>query len=135
MSIRRLTYLIRRLVMFIRSSHIFTIFAKICQSPRPLNSHALTHISDRALLLYQVRVPIQMQYLETSNPLQGQVGEHPHQHVEPLLVLLLGLLHGSIDPTKGPLAPPANPRWVEVSIVSYCNPTYLVVTKVVRCPF
>ena len=52
-------------------------------SPRSLNSHALTHISDRALLLYQVRVLIEMLYLGWSNPLQGQVLERPQQHVEP----------------------------------------------------
>ena len=42
-------------------------------------------------------------YLGTSNPLQGQVGERPHQHVEPLLVLLRGPQHGSIGPPKCPL--------------------------------
>ena len=35
----------------------------------------------------------------TSNPLQGQVGERPHQHVEPLLVPLCGPLGWSIHPT------------------------------------
>ena len=59
-------------------------------SPRSLNSHALTHISDRALLLYQVRVLIEMLYLGWSNPLQGQVGERPQQHVEPQPVDLPG---------------------------------------------
>ena len=48
-----------------------------------MNGHTLTHLSDRALLLYQVRLPIEMLYLGWSNPLQGQVGERPQQHVEP----------------------------------------------------
>ena len=38
-------------------------------------------------------------YLGTSNPLQGQVGERPHHHVEPLLVPLCGPLGWSIQPT------------------------------------
>ena len=55
-----------------------------------MNGHALTHISDRALLPYQVRLPIEMLYLGWSNPLQGQVGEQPQQHVEPHPVALRG---------------------------------------------
>ena len=66
-------------------------------SPRPLNSHALTHISDMALLLYQVRVLIEMLYLGWSNPLQGQVLERPQQHVEPQPVHLRGVQIIKID--------------------------------------
>ena len=51
-------------------------------------------------------------YLGTSNPLQGQVGERPHQHVEPLLVSLRGPLIRFIRPT-------AVSKWVEMSILSY----------------
>ena len=67
-----------------------TTFWKNFLSPSPLNGHALTHTSDRELLLYQVRLPIEVLYLGWSNPLQGQVGERPQQHVEPQPVHLRG---------------------------------------------
>ena len=51
-------------------------------------------------------------YLGTSNPLQGQVGERPHHHVEPLLVPLRGPLGWSIHPT-------AISSRVEMTIHSY----------------
>ena len=111
MTIQRLPYLIRRLVMSIDRHTFSQFFSKICQSPSPLNGHTLTHISDTALLPYQVRLPIEMLYLGWSNPLQGQVGERPQQHVDALLVPLRG-------PPKRSIRPTAISSRVEMSILS-----------------
>ena len=90
MTIQRLQYLLRRLVMPIDRHKLFE---KFFLSRRPLNSHALTYSSDRALLPYQVRVPIELLYLGWSNLLQGQVLERPQQHVDALHVHLRGPEH------------------------------------------
>ena len=125
MTIVRLPYFIRRLVMPIDRHTFSQFFAKICQSPSPLNGHTLTHISDRALLLYQVRLPIEMLYLGRSNPLQGQVGERPQQHVEPLLVLLRGPEH-RLRPPRPAHWPTTISSWVTMSIYSYLGSLYQV---------
>ena len=107
-----------------------------CKVSCPLNGHSLTLTSDTALLPYQVRldrVPIgRLVYVYCSsaisghsNLLQGQVGERPHQHVEPLLVLLRGPEH-RLRPPRPAHWPTTISSWVTMSLYSYLGSLYQV---------